>query len=197
MAYKKTPEHLAKIAEANRGKKLSPEAIAKRTATRRARGNYDSHGHGAQGRRTPTYFSWMNMIQRCENPKNSHYTYYGGRGIYVCNRWQGLDGFKNFLQDMGERPEGMTLDRINNDGPYELSNCRWADKETQMLNRRRSTYYDRGSRESICHPDRAHKSKGMCASCYRAFREGRIAKAILGTAFEAEVRRMLVEKTQR
>lgn len=71
------------------------------------------------------------MKQRCSNPKNPAYKYYGGRGIKVCERWKVFD---NFLSDMGERPTGMKLDRINNDGNYELSNCRWATHKEQCRN---------------------------------------------------------------
>jgi len=73
------------------------------------------------------------MHYRCENPKKWQYKYYGALGIKVCDRWQ---FFANFVADMGERPEGMTLDRINNDGNYEPSNCQWATKLQQANNTR-------------------------------------------------------------
>lgn len=79
--------------------------------------------------KTPIYRTWAQMIQRCENPKNPFYRRYGGRGIIVCERWH---EFLNFLQDMGERPLGRTLDRINNDGNYEPGNCRWATPKEQQ-----------------------------------------------------------------
>lgn len=88
---------------------------------------------GKDGR---AFKSWQCMIQRCTNPKTDGYHYYGGRGIRVCERWLAKGGFINFLADMGSRPEGVTLDRINCDGDYEPSNCRWATPLDQMRNRR-------------------------------------------------------------
>lgn len=81
-----------------------------------------------------TYRVWMSMKQRCTNSNNSRYKDYGGRGIIVCARW--LNNFLNFLEDMGERPEGLTLDRINNNGNYEPDNCRWTTYSIQNKNRR-------------------------------------------------------------
>lgn len=83
--------------------------------------------------RTPEYSSWASMIRRCTNEKAFAYHRYGGRGITVCKRW--LNSFENFLSDMGLRPSiKHSLDRINNDGNYEPSNCRWATIDQQMAN---------------------------------------------------------------
>ena len=86
---------------------------------------------------TPEHAAWSGMKARCLNPKNSAYNYYGGRGITVCGRWQDKNGYLNFIADMGLRPTSQhSLDRINVNGNYEPTNCRWATKEQQMENRR-------------------------------------------------------------
>ena len=92
------------------------------------------HGHKPKnGKPSPTYVSWRDMKARCQNSNHKYYSYYGGRGIKVCERWQ---DFTNFLADMGEKPEGLTLDRVNNDGNYEPGNCRWTTRKQQTHNRR-------------------------------------------------------------
>lgn len=97
------------------------------------------HGHARGVKRSRTLISYWAMRSRCENPKAAGYEYYGGRGIRVCDRWRGQDdGFQNFLADLGPRPLGKTLDRINVNGIYEPTNCRWATKHVQDNNRRNS-----------------------------------------------------------
>lgn len=92
------------------------------------------HGFSPSSKPDPTYQAWVNMIYRCGNANSPDYHNYGARGIKVCDRW--LNSFTSFLTDMGERPEGLTLDRINNEGDYEPSNCRWANWYVQVGNRR-------------------------------------------------------------
>lgn len=82
----------------------------------------------------PLHAVWLKMLDRCRRPSNPDYKNYGGRGISVCERWQ---SFPNFLADMGERPEGMTLERKDNDGDYCPSNCVWATRKQQRANQRR------------------------------------------------------------
>lgn len=87
------------------------------------------HGYS----KTPMYVAWKAMKQRCFNVNHAHYHWYGARGIQVCARWF---RFENFLSDMGPRPNGMSVERVNNDWSYMPSNCKWATAHEQALNRR-------------------------------------------------------------
>lgn len=100
-----------------------------------SRARHTTHGHYSRTYRSSTHRIWGEMIQRCSNPKNASFHNYGARGIKVCDRWR---LFENFLADMGERPAGRSLDRLNNDGDYEPGNCSWRTKVEQCRNTRRT-----------------------------------------------------------
>lgn len=109
--------------------------------------------HG-QSQGSPTYRSWNSAWNRCRSPSVDGYEQYGGRGITFCKRWQ---KFENFLADMGERPDGTTLDRIDTNGNYEPGNCRWATAKEQNRNRRNTRFVEfRGER--VCLAEAAEKA---------------------------------------
>lgn len=92
------------------------------------------HGSARNGKITSEYRSWQHMRDRCINTNCEAYPNYGGRGIAVCDRWVG--SFENFFLDMGKKPKGYTIERINNDGNYEPSNCKWESRSEQSKNTR-------------------------------------------------------------
>ena len=96
------------------------------------RGNNLKHGMN----KTKTHYCWYGMRSRCFDKNRIDYKYWGGRGITICSRWLGKNGFENFLSDMGEKPEGLSLDRIDNDGNYCPENCRYATSKQQNNNKR-------------------------------------------------------------
>jgi hypothetical protein len=147
----KEAERRRKISEAKRGKprpdlaernrseamrslprEISDEARERMAVERTTHGHARSRTTGRAG--TSTYYIWAAMIQRCTNPRCAAWKDYGGRGISVCARWR--ESFENFLADMGEKPEGLSIDRTNNDGNYEPGNCRWATASEQARNKR-------------------------------------------------------------
>ena len=117
------------------------------------------------GKVTKTYAAWQAMRDRCNNPNIRCWKNYGGRGIKVCPEWT---NFKVFLRDMGEAPVGQSLDRIDNDLGYFAANCRWADRHTQNMNRRKSTHCRKGHEWT---PGNTLWKNGVrsCRECRRAY----------------------------
>jgi len=121
-----------------------------------------THGHNKRNKRSLTYSSWAGMIQRCTNPNNISYKNYGGRSppITVCDRWDKSKGgsFANFLEDMGNRPKGKSLDKINNNKNYCKLNCKWSTPKQQNRNRRDNRLYTFNNKTQ-CIKDWAKKYK--------------------------------------
>jgi hypothetical protein len=97
------------------------------------------HGHKKNGKISVTYQTWLDIKKRCYDPNNKQYKDYGGRGIKLCERWQ---KFENFLEDMGERPSNLTIERLNNDGDYYFENCEWATRLEQNNNKRNNRHIE-------------------------------------------------------
>jgi len=122
--------------------------------------------HGGVG--TKTYKIWEAMRQRCNNPNTKHYDSYGGRGIKTCSRW---DDYATFLKDMGEKPEGLSIERRDNDKGYSPDNCYWATQKQQMRNMRRNVYLEHGGRR-LCVSEWAEVT-GICKeTIWRRIKDG-------------------------
>jgi hypothetical protein len=121
--------HNGRVAHGMKGKTHSPETKARLASYTGAKASSYKHGWS----HTPTYKSWTSMHERCRDPRNASFRYYGGRGITVCERWQ---DFENFLADMGERPSlDHSIDRRDPAGNYEPGNCRWLTRAEQNARR--------------------------------------------------------------
>ena len=99
----------------------------------------------------PLYGTWLQMLNRCENPNQKHYDRYGGRGIKVCEEWHDFWKFVEWSDSVGGKPDGYTIDRINNDGNYEPSNCRWANWETQTSNKSSNRFIEFNGKTQTIH----------------------------------------------
>lgn len=133
---------------------------------------YTKHGAARKGHKTRTFHIWECMHDRCRRPSNKCYADYGGRGITVCERWS---EYANFHADMGDAPPGMSIDRRDNNGNYEPTNCRWVTRLEQMSNTRRNVFVAHaGERITAAQRDRLlNQPQGTTA---RAVRAGLLAK---------------------
>jgi hypothetical protein len=131
--------------------------------------NRRTHGEALK---TPEYFAWRGLRERCQKPENGSYERYGARGITVCERWLGRNGYANFLADMGRRPgPGYSVDRKDNDGPYSPTNCRWSTRQEQMRNTSRSVRLTIGD-ETLSLPEWTERSEFAYHTIWRRLRAG-------------------------
>lgn len=124
------------------------------------------------------YNIWNHMKRRCYTPTTKCYSRYGGRGITVCSRW--LESFENFYADMGPKPKGMSIDRVDNDGPYSPENCRWATHPEQMRNTRQTRYFEWAGMR-MCLQDWCDKVGMNAVTVHRRMQQGWAFETALST----------------
>lgn len=135
-----------------------------------------THGHTRKGKFNRTYSIYRDMRTRCENPNYKEFHLYGGRGITVCERWK--SGYENFLADMGERPDGLTLERVDVNKGYSPENCKWATKIEQANNKRNSAFLTLNG-ETMTVAQWATKLKMNASTLYYRRSKGYTAENIL------------------
>jgi hypothetical protein len=129
--------------------------------------------------RHPLGSTWRKLVRRCTDATNPGWHNYGARGITVCPQWLGEGGFKQFILDMGERPPGHTIERIDNDGPYRPDNCRWATNSEQQRNTRRTLFIEHNGLR-LCVTDWAKKTGLSRSAISERFKKGRPINEVLG-----------------
>lgn len=118
------------------------------------------------------YHIWNGMVGRCERPKNKDYSHYGAKGIHVCKRWLGHNGYGNFCTDIGPRPKGGSIDRIDGSKGYCPENCRWATPKQQVLNRKSTIWVEYGG-EKMCLYDLSKKINVSNATLWWRFKNNK------------------------